>query len=165
MMACRCEAQIRQDWDFSPGLRSLSFATKVNQGVSMSISRALRRGSGTSSSAQNIGEAAARIYKLLWEGQYLDSNGRRVQVKGDISKISQIIGLNVEEKALLQNYHFMSSRLSGTRQIRGSIRHMVFSSRVFYGILVFLSFTPSERHSGLALHLHRGRRVTQHMRA
>ena len=51
MMACRCEAQIRQDWDFSPGLRSLSFATKVNQGVSMSIQRALSRGSESSSSA------------------------------------------------------------------------------------------------------------------
>ena len=40
MMASRCEAQIRQYWELSPGLRSLSFATKVNQGVSMSINRA-----------------------------------------------------------------------------------------------------------------------------
>ena len=53
MMACRCEAQIRQDLDFSPGLRSLSFATKVNQGVSLSIKRALRRGGTDSTSAQD----------------------------------------------------------------------------------------------------------------
>ena len=110
----------------------------------MSIKRALRRNSNSSSSAQNIGEAAARIYKLLWEGEYLDSSGRRVEVKGDISKISQIIGLSAEEKALLQNYHFMSSRIPGTRQIRGSIRHVVFSSRVFYGIPVFLFFFYSQ---------------------
>ena len=124
----------------------------------MSIKRALRRGGESSSSAQEIGESAARIYKLLWEGQYLDGQGRRVQMKGDVSKISQIIGLSTTEKALLQNYHFMSSRLAGTRQIRSSLRHLVFSSRIFYGQPVFLSFTPSERHSGLALHLHRGRR-------
>ena len=158
MMASRCEAHIRQDWEFSPGLRSLSFATKVNQGMSMSIIRALKRGGNESSSAQEIGQAASRIYKLLWDGEYLDANGQRKKVKGDISNISNIIGLSPTEKAILQNYHFMSSRLSGTRQIRSSIRHMVFSSRVFYGLPVFLSFTPSERHSGLALRLYRGRR-------
>ena len=138
MMACRVEGQMRQDWDFSPGLRSLSFATKVNQGMSMSIRRALRRGGDVSSSAQDLGEATSRIYKLLWEGQYLDGNGIRRQMKGDISKVSQIIGLSAEEKALLQNYHFMSSRIPGCRQIRRSIRHVVFSSRVFYGLPVFL---------------------------
>ena len=41
--------------------------------------------------------------------------------------------------------------------MRKSIRFLVLSSRMFYGIPVFISFTPSERHSGLALHLHRGR--------
>ena len=34
---------------------------------------------------------------------------------------------------------------------------MVFSSRIFYGVPVFMTFTPSERHSGLAIHLYRGR--------
>ena len=59
---------------------------------------------------------------------------------------------------MLQNYHFMSSRLAGTRQVRNSIRHIVFSSRIFYGAPVFMTFTPSERHSGLAIRLYRGRR-------
>ena len=31
MMPHRCEAQIRLDWDFLPGVRSLAFATKVNR--------------------------------------------------------------------------------------------------------------------------------------
>ena len=75
-----------------------------------------------------------------------------------MSKLRQIWGLPPTEKAILQNYHFMSSRLAGTRQIRNSIRHIVFSSRVFYGAAVFLTLTPSERHSGLAIRLFRGRR-------
>ena len=78
-------------------------------------------------------------------------------MRGDISKISQIIGLRDTERALLKNYHFMSSRLAGTRQVRNSIRHIVFSSRIFYGAPVFMTFTPSERHSGLAIRLSRGR--------
>ena len=88
----------------------------------------------------------------------MDAAGRRQKVKGDISKIHQIIGLSATEQALLRNYNVMSSRIAGTRQIRNSIRHMVFSSRVFYGIPVFMTFTPSERHSGLAIRLSRGRR-------
>ena len=51
----------------------------------------------------------------------------------------------------------MSSRLPGTRQVRHGIRHIIFSSRIFYGIPVFMTFTPSERHSGLAIRLYRGR--------
>ena len=43
---------------------------------------------------------------------------------GDVSKIDRIIGLTAEEKALLRNYRFMSSRLAGTRQIRSNIRHI-----------------------------------------
>ena len=78
-------------------------------------------------------------------------------MRGDISKITRIIGLRNTEKALLQNFHFMSSRLPGTRQVRNSIRHIIFSSRIFYGAPVFMTLTPSERHSGLAIRLYRGR--------
>jgi hypothetical protein len=157
MMACRVEAQIRQDWDFGPGVHSLSFATKVNQGISMSINRVLRRRGEALTSGPDIGRSVSRIYALLWEGEYLGYDGKRKKVNGDISKISQIIGLSATEQALLQNYHFISTRISGTRQIRRSIRHLVFSSRIFYGVPVFITCTPSERHSGLAIHLHRGR--------
>ena len=157
MVAC-CEYQFRADWDFNPGVFSLSFATKVNQGVSMSINRALRRGQHDELSDRDIGAAAARIYNLLWEGEYIDAAGRRSRIHGALTKFPQVIGLKATEKALLLNYHFMSSRIPGTRQIRGAIRHIIFSSRVFYGIPVFMSFTPSERHSGLVVRLYRGRR-------
>ena len=91
------------------------------------------------------------------EGEYVDATGWRLPVRGDISKITRIIGLRNTEKALLQNFHFMSSRLPGTRQVRNSIRHIIFSSRIFYGAPVFMTLTPSERHSGLAIRLYRGR--------
>ena len=118
----------------------------------------MRRGSQGQEQDADIGAATVRIYKLLWEGEYVNAAGKRVPVKGDISKIGQIIGLTSTEKAMLQNHHFMSSRLAGTRQVRNSIRHIVFSSRIFYGAPVFMTFTPSERHSGLAIRLYRGRR-------
>ena len=98
MMAARCEYQFRADWDLNPGLLSLSFATKVNQGMSMSIQRALRRGAHSIEEDLKAGEAAARIYTLLWKGEYLDVAGRRHQIAGDITKIPYAIGLNETEK-------------------------------------------------------------------
>ena len=158
MMSCRVESQTRWDWDLNPSLWSLSFASKVNLGVSMSLKRALRRAdAGPELSDTAIGKAAARIYQLLQEGDY-EQDGRRYPIRGDISKISQLVGLGQAERLLLQNYHFMSSRLAGTRQVRRSINHVVFSSRIVYGCPTFATFTPSERHSGLAVRLMRYRR-------
>ena len=41
MMARRVEAQVRWDWDLLPGLQSLSFASRVNQSVGISLSKSL----------------------------------------------------------------------------------------------------------------------------
>ena len=98
MIAARCEYQFRADWDLNPGLLSLSFATKVNQGMSMSIQRALRQGAHSIEDDLKAGEAAARIYTLLWKGEYFDVAGRRHQIAGDITKIPYAIGRNETEK-------------------------------------------------------------------
>ena len=87
MMAARCEYQIRADWDMNLGLWSLYFASKVNLGLSVSIQRALRRGAQAQETDQDIGAATVRIHKLLWDGEYVNAAGRRVEVNGDISKI------------------------------------------------------------------------------
>ena len=92
MMAARCEYQIRADWDLNPGLLSLSFASKVNLGLSMSIQRALRRGAQAHDKDEDIGAATVRIYKLLWDGEYMNAADQRVKVNGDISKSARSSG-------------------------------------------------------------------------
>ena len=158
MMSERVESNIRWDWDLNPSLWSLAFASKVNLGVSMSIQRCLRRGGENEGANEgNMGAASARIFELLQKGEYLDGAGRRRKVNGDVSHITQIIGLTQTEQLLLRNYHFMSSRLPGTRQVRRTINHYLFSARVIYGTPVFITVTPSERHSGLCIRLFRYR--------
>ena len=53
--------------------------------------------------------------------------------------------------------YFMSANLSGTRQARKLIGHMLTAGRVVYGIPVFMTMTPGERHSTLTCHLTRYR--------
>ena len=82
-MASRCEAQMRFDWDFNPGLYSLAFASKVNLAVTLSINRAIRRGAAAGALPADTGKATTRLYELLWNGEYMQ-NGRRLPVKGDV---------------------------------------------------------------------------------
>ena len=158
MMAARCESQIRADWDLNPGLYSLAFTSKVNLSMSMSLQRSLRRGADAEEKDMNVADSLWRIYETLAQGEYYNAVRKRIKINGDVSKIPYAIGLSATQKAMARNYQFMSGRIAGTRQIRNSIRHIIFSSRIFYGNPVFLTFTPSERHSGLAIRLFRGRR-------
>ena len=159
MNASRVEYNIRSDWDLLPALWSLNFASKVNTTVSMSLQRCLKRGAGSMDglSDRDISLATANIYKILWKGD-CEINGQRSRINGDLNKLPHAIGLKEVEKAMLANYQFMSGMLAGTRQVRRNIRNVIFSSLVVYGTPVFLTFTPSERHSGVAIHLYRGRR-------
>ena len=118
----------------------------------------LRAGEAEERDEQSIGRAAAKIYDILWDGEYTRVDGRRVPVHGDTSKLLEAHGLSQTQRALIQNYRFMSGRIAGTRQVRRSINHLIFSARVFYGLPVFMTFTPSERHSGLMIRLSRHRK-------
>ena len=157
MMAARVESQIRWDWDLLPGLWTLCFASKVNTSASLGFRRAMKRCGVDDLSDEKIGTASARIYKLLWDGEYMDNVGRRTKVRGDVSRMTQIIGLTPLEKAVLYNYQYMSATLAGTRQVRRRIGHIVFSSRIIYGCPIYMTVTPSERHSGLCIRLMRYR--------
>ncbi len=71
--------------------------TKVNTGVSMAIKRALQQRKAAGDSDKQIGDAASRIYKLMWDGEYEDEAGVRRRARGDISKINRIVGLTPTE--------------------------------------------------------------------
>ena len=158
MIPRRVEAQLRWDQHLCPALWSLWFATKVNTGVSLSIKRCLSRGEEDEQNERSVGEAAKAICKVLWDGQYRTPSGELKELRGDMSKLVQAEGLTKTQKALLHNYHFMSARIPGTRQVRRSISHVIFSSRVVYGLPIFMTVTPGERHSGLMIRLTRYRR-------
>lgn len=153
----RVEAQIRWDWGLVPSVWSLNFATQVNTGASLAIPRTLRTGAGEETQEREIALATASAYRLLWEGEYVRKDGKRQRV-GDTAKIVDAIGLTATQCALFRNYRLMSSRILGTRQVRRSINHHVFSSRITYGLPICMTITPSERHSALMVRLSRYRR-------
>ena len=159
MMARRSESQIGWDWDLNPGLQSLTFASQTNQGMGISFKKGLRKLQDAAKDPQDtdIGLAMKRLYALLEVGEYLDDKGNRKPINRDISKLHKVIGVSAFQKHVLQNVFFMSSRLPGTRQIRKMIGHVITAARVIHGNPLFVTATPSERHSGLAVHFSRYR--------
>ena len=104
-----------------------------------------------------VGIAMKRLYELLHAGDYMDDTGQRKRLNGDISKLHKVIGLSPLQGAIIRNMFFMSAHLAGTRQVRKTIGHLLTAARVAYGIPIFITTTPSERHSGLTCHLTRYR--------
>ncbi len=88
----------------------------------------------------------------------VDDHGVRKEIRGDISKIHRLIGLSPLQQAVIRNMFFMSARLPGTRQIRKMIGHLLTGARIVYGVPIFMTVTPSERHSGWSIRFFRARR-------
>ena len=157
-MARRVEYQVRSDWQYLGGLWNLLFKTLVNHAPSLSFQFSSTAGGVGDADAESVGSAAVSLSKKLWHGEYTTIAGRRKPISGDITKLGYAVGLSPTERNILNNFHYMSDRVPSTREIRREIGHIVFSAMIFYGHPLFLTISPSERHSGLTLHLSRFRR-------
>ena len=158
MIACNCLTSIRWDWDLIPGAWSLFFASQVNTSMTLGFKRAMRRGNVDEVTDSMLQDNLKNLYHKLVEAEFMDSTGHRRSVNGDVTKMHKIIGLTKEQEALISNFNYMSSKLAGTRQMRRRIGHIVKCGMFFYGCPVFITVTPSERHSGLCIRFFRVRR-------
>ena len=52
---------------------------------------------------RSIGKTAARVLHLLIHGEYRNSAGKMVPVKGDISKLFLVHGLSARDLAMVRN--------------------------------------------------------------
>ena len=159
MLGKRVEAQIRWDWDLSPGLHSLDFASKVNTSLGIGYRKGMQKLEDANQTPDDsrIGLAMKKLYDLLQTGEYLDDHNVRRPIKGDVTKLQKVIGLTPLHQHVLRSVFFMSSKLAGVRQTRTMIGHVLTGGRVVFGIPAFMTITPSERHSGLLIRLSRYR--------
>lgn len=84
MLPMRREAQT----GFSLGVFSLCFMRKVNNGMSMSVKCASRKGEDEDSfgNESSIGKTVARVMCAVLDGEHVDNDSGLRVVKGDLSK-------------------------------------------------------------------------------
>ena len=106
--------------------------------------------------AAELAEAAAKLYERLAKGYYLHGS-RRLPINYDVSKLRYADKLSPMERNLIRDLEFLSSKLPGTQQIRLMIGHSLFGARVEYGDPLFLTISPSAKHSGMCIRMSRYR--------
>ena len=100
--------------------------------------------------------SASRIYKRL-QGEYVDSKGVTRSVGGDTTKLFFASGTSDADRRLLRDHEYLTSTIPGTQAIRRRMAKSGFAASLVYGTGIFITISPSERHSGLCIRLSRYR--------
>ena len=161
VMARRCEAQIGRDWTFGFTSWNLLFRSALNlsrtpvkytEPVFDETSKAWRN-----LTAKDIEAGAVQLLAALQHGEYVDLHGRPKQVKGDMSKLPYVRGLQPAARKLLQNMRAVGSTLPGTQEARRTMRFEIEALRIRFGVPLFVTFSPDEAHQLLYIRMSRTR--------
>ena len=115
--------------------------------------------------ARDLCEAAKNIYEYhLFHGYMLTRSGKKIPINGDITKVRWAHGLTQTQKFLLNNLSHVSRMLSGTQELRLQMGHALAGAGIQFGAGVFITISPSMRHSGLRLRLFRKRQNDPYMK-
>jgi len=153
----RIEGQFRRDWSFVPGLWNMYFRECLLSGHSLSVGTKVEAASPTASKPQEYAIALQELYDLLTNGKYMAPGGRKMSIRGDVSKLWRAIGISKPAKKILGDLQFRTRKIPGTAEIRKKIGRVGKWACVNYGHAIFLTMSPSERHNYLACRLSRYR--------
>ena len=101
--------------------------------------------------------AAVELYNKLQTGTYTTHDGKERPISGDLAKLSCVSGSSTKARHLLAGMRSVSSQLAGVQEVRTKIGNALFGARVCYGEPLFVTISPSSRHSGLVMRLSRVR--------
>ena len=132
---------------------NLCFRTKVNQTKSFQLSHK----SLSELTAGDAEHGAKQILEFLCKGVYKDPEGKLQKVSGDMTKVWRCQGLTSAAKQLLAAVVHTSQRVEGTQEVRRLMRWNLWSWGIVYGQSIFVTFSPSEKHSTLMIRLARVR--------
>ena len=152
----RIEGQFRRHWGFTPALWNLYFRERVNLGIGLSVKRSACVDGPNIEVETDAAMAAADLLEKLEKGTYLNG-GKRRKINGDFSKLLFAENLSKLQRKLLSDFRFRCKAIPGTQEIRTKTGHLGFWASVVYGLGIFITISPSERHNYLAVKFSRYR--------
>ena len=153
----RVESQFRCDWSCLVLLRNLHFRWSVLRSKKLFNNLDVFAGKPAEDVANQYIVAVQDLYKMLRNGTYKHQSGRQLPLKGDVCKLLHAEGVTPLQKQLLRNLQFVGAGISGVQGTRQHIGRCMTGGPVFYGLPLFLTLSPNERYSSLALRLSRYR--------
>ena len=154
-----CFSQFRRHWDVIPAAWNLYFRSELNLGKSMHLSVRGAASTPSTDECETVAAAAMSLWKKLQGNAFwVDSQGMRKPLRGDVQKLPFAEGITPLERKLLADVAFRSSMLPGTAQVRKKMGRLMLWTSVVYGNCIFFTISPGERHNVLAVRLSRYRR-------
>ena len=160
VMARRIEGQCIRDWQLGFVSWNCIFKSVVNLSRTLwSYATVVEKGQKRQVSAKDLECGAIQIAKAL-QGTYVDPTcpGRRLPVKGDLTKLKFVPGMSAVAKRIMQNAEATTQKMSGTQETRRQMRFDMTAMRVKYGLTIFVTFSPDEKNDLLLLRMSRTRR-------
>ena len=157
-------SQFRRDWNFSPALWNYLFRTMINLEPNSTMYAAPQEDATgrrvlTVLQSAEIQKGVQEIYTALQRGTYVDVNGDKKAVNGDLSKLRHVPDLTDAARKVLSNVEARTRRVAGTHEVRSTMRHQTHAYRVNYGLALFITFSPSERDSSIMVRMARARQT------
>jgi len=108
--------------------------------------------------AEQLEAASIAIVKAL-RGTYENpGTGKSMPVNGDLTKLKYVASLGPVARRILNNAEATTRKMSGTQETRRQMRFDTNALRLRYGVPIFVTFSPDEKHNLLLLRLSRTRR-------
>ena len=107
---------------------------------------------------QQLEAAAIAIVKGL-RGTYTNpGDSKQMPVNGDLTKLKYVPTLSPVARRILDNAEATTRKMSGTQETRRQMRFDTNALRVRYGVPIFVTFSPDEKHNLLMIRLSRTRK-------
>jgi hypothetical protein len=159
IMARRAEGQMVRDWQMGFVSWNCRFKTAVNLSRTLwSYETVKQDGQDVKVTAQQLEAAAIAIVKGL-RGTYVNpGDGKKMPVNGDLTKLKYVPTISPVAKRILNNAEATTRKMSGTQETRRQMRFDTNALRVRYGVPIFVTFSPDEKHNLLMIRLSRTRK-------
>ena len=154
----RCEKALSNSWDLGFCMSNLLFRSKINMSRSLFAFEAeARQGGGYGFTPKELESAACEICNAMF-GEYRDEKGRRQKVQGDLAKIRKVKTLSEPARRILNRVQTVAQTIEGTNEVRTLMRYDTHAFRIAYGVPLFVTFSPDEKHNLIMIRLSRSRR-------
>ena len=159
IMARRIEGQTVRDWQLGFVSWNCRFKTAVNLSRTLwSYESVKHKGENVRVTARDLEAAAIAIVKSL-RGTYTNpGDGKKLPVNGDLTKLKYVPGLAPVARRILDNAEATTRKMSGTQETRRQMRFDTNAMRVKYGVPIFVTFSPDDKHNLLMIRLSRARK-------
>ena len=152
----RCEIALSKAWDLGFCMSSLLFQSTLNMSRTVfAFEDDKRDDGGYGFEAKELETAACEICHAL-SGTYIDTAGRKQQVKGDLTKV-RLVKLSHPARRILDRVFSVARKIPGTNEVRTIMRYDTHAARIAQGVPLFITFSPDEKQNLLILRLGRAR--------